>query len=125
MKEILKYIMLDASNPDDKKVFEGKYLYIEYLEHMLVKAKEICINVCFDLFFEEPNEDIITAIKIVAEGTKKIEFYVHLRDAYYQKHIGKYMDAEEELRKLVAFLSAQLDSVCWREVAGGCDGCDK
>lgn len=118
MKEIIKYIMLDASDPDDKKVFEGKDLYIEYLEHMLVKAKRICINVCFNAFFEEPHEDIITNISVIA-GAKRIEFHVHLRDAYYQKHIGKYTDAETILDRLVADIIKTLDNVCWRKVAEG------
>ena len=122
MKDILEYIMLDGKDPGDKKMFEDDAKSID-IDNMLDTGKRVCSDACFNILFEEPHEDMIVVIKLRIQ-LKRVDFSIHFGDAFYQKNIGKYMDAAAIMARLVRGLTKALDAVCWRSTAGGCGGCE-
>jgi len=121
MKEILTYVMLDGTGKDKDIVNRS----ID-LEKMVSKARSVASDTTFQTFYEEPEDDIIVTVKAMGKE-KKVEAEIILRDAYYQKHIGKYMDSERVLLEYMMSLEKNLDEVCWRTQAGhhcggGCHG---
>lgn len=121
MKDILEYIMLDGKNTDDRKIFENEDSI--NIDNMLATGKRVSSDACFNILFEEPHEDMIVVIKLRRQ-LKRVDFSIHFRDAFYQKHIGKYMDGVTIMARLVRGLTKALDAVCWKSTAGGCGGCD-
>lgn len=120
MEEIFNYIMLDAKDPKDNELFD-ETSSID-VDNLLGTGKKACSDACFSILFEEPNEDMISAIKIRRQ-TKRVDFAIYFRDAFYKKHIGKYMDGVKILNKVADAMMKAMDSVCWRAAAGhGCGG---
>jgi hypothetical protein len=117
MKEILTYVVLDGKKEDEEEMFDKDI----DLDNIISKAKEVSNYVIFKNFFEEPHEDMIVSLKYKKDD-KRVEVDIYLRDAFYQKNIGKYMDADEILMKLMIDLETDLDAVCWKSAAGGCGG---
>jgi len=124
MKEILVYYLLNGPKDwKDKRMFDSESSID--IDSMFKKARSITKAVIFDLLFEDPYEDLVTSISLKTDDTR-VEFVVIFRDAFYDKHIGKYVDGETTLNKLKDTLEKELIEVCWRKVAKGgkCDGKD-
>ena len=117
MRQIIEYIMLeDEQLPKDK--------YIE-IEEMLGVAKSITIETIFKIFLEGPTEFIMTAICYNKQpGMNQIVYDAHLKEAYYQKHIGKFTkEAQEQIMtELVNSLIDELNKINWKAVGWGGEG---
>jgi hypothetical protein len=122
MRSVFKYLLLDSSRSDEEKELLEKANKLNF-EEMFSTAKGLTEDIIFQTLFEEPHEDLITEGSI-KDGNKKIEFEVILRDSFYHKHIGKYMDSQRILDNLDRKLKKGFDETCWKKIArgGGCDG---
>ena len=119
MKEMLNYVML-GDKDGEKGLFDDTDSI--NLGQMLGTGNQVCNDAVFSVLFEEPHEDMVVAIKL-RHTQKRVDFSVHFREAFYQKHIGKYMDGAQTLKKVVRALTKALDNVCWKTVSGhGCGG---
>jgi len=115
MIKIIEYTMLDYED-----LPEGRYID---LEEMLKVAKRITIRTIFKAFLEEPNEYIVTSMSFnESTGFDKVVYDTYLKEAYYQKHIGKFTkEAQEQIMTdLVNMLIDELNKVNWKIV--GWDG---
>jgi hypothetical protein len=120
MKEILSYVMLDGKKEKEEKFFEGD-ISID-LENMTHIARCVANDTIFSVYYEEP-EDALTIKSGFHNAEKKIDCDIFLTDDFYHKHIGKYMDADDLMLKLMMELEKNLDGVCWKTAAGhGCGG---
>lgn len=119
MREMLQYTMLNGQDANNKKLFEDASSI--NIDKMLSTGRRVCNEACFNILFEEPHEDMIATIKL-RHQLKRVDFSIHFRDAFYQKHIGKYMDGDIILAKVIRGMTKALDAVCWKSMAGGCEG---
>jgi len=117
MIKIIEYTMLeDDELPEDK--------YID-LEEMLDAAKTITKETLFKAFLEAPNGHIVTAISYNKQlEMKQIVYETYLKEAYYQKHIGKFTKEIQEqiLTELINKLIDELNKVNWKAVGWGAEG---
>jgi len=115
MIKIIEYTMLE-----DDDLPEGRYIE---MEEMLIVAKKITFEVIFNTFLEEPNEYLVTAISYNKQlGMDQVVYEAHLKEAYYQKHIGKFTKEAQKkiMEELTGNLVAELDKINWKVI--GWDG---
>ena len=115
MIKIIEYLMIDDISFLDKLPEEERAIN---LEKMLVIAKNITIKVIYDMFLEEPHEHLVIAISCNKQfEVNEILYEVFLREYYYQKHIGKFIEEVQckIINDLVVKLTKELDKVNWTE----------
>lgn len=116
MTEILTYVMLNGKKDED--IFNGNI----DIEGIRAAAYESVTNTTFEVFFEEPEDELVNIIRY-RKNLKSVEMDIHLKEGFYHKHIGKYMDRDKILLNYMFALEGDLDEVCWKSAAGfGCKG---
>lgn len=113
MINIIEYVTIeDGSFINDIPVTKK----VSGLEKILTAAKNITIEVMFNIFLEEPNIYLISAISFTSKN--RVIYEAFLKEAYYLKHIGKFTkEAQDKITvELVTKLNIELDKVKWRDI---------
>jgi hypothetical protein len=122
--KVFEYIMLDAAKSDEeKKLFDEPKKNID-MDALHMEGANTAADGVFNTFFEEPaDEEMVTSISLLFQS-KQVKFDVYLTPHFYNKLIGKYMNKNELLEKLIRNMEKVFKSVCWKGVAkkGGCGG---
>lgn len=87
-------------------------------DHIIGIVRPLISNILYHMFFEDPEDNLYCILVLEIGKEEEIEYTVNLKEQFYQKHIGKFLDNIQRkiINDIIVAFVTKLEKINWKTV---------
>jgi len=87
-------------------------------DHIMGVVGPLTSDILYRMFFEDPEDSLCCVLVLEIGKEEEIEYTVNLKEQFYQKHIGKFLDniKRKIINDIIFKFVTELEKIDWWEI---------